>query len=124
MWPPISACAGPVGPSDDPRSAQPLRDLASTTKVGSTGSRSLPCRGPSIPHSISKGNPMGLFSKETPTRVQLRTGKELACLTCGFDRFFQRHAQLNSAVSTFFSLDWLDRTGDCVVYGQCGFVHW
>ena len=34
---------------------------------------------------------MGLFSKETPTRVQLRTGKELACLTCGFDRFFQRH---------------------------------
>src|SRR5687767_13694054 len=40
------------------------------------------CRPQSLPPRDR--NLMGLFSKEKPKRVLLRTGKELACLTCGF----------------------------------------
>lgn len=67
---------------------------------------------------------MGLFSKEEPVHVAVRTGKELTCLVCGFDRFFERHAQLNTAVATFFNFDWANATGDCWVCGQCGYIHW
>jgi hypothetical protein len=64
------------------------------------------------------------FIKETPQRRVLRTGMPLNCLTCGFDQFFERRAQLNTSVATFFGLDWTSPTGECCVCGRCGFIHW
>jgi hypothetical protein len=67
---------------------------------------------------------MGLFSKEEPKHLKLRTGERLDCKVCGFDRFFFRRGQLNTALATFFSLDWVDATAECWVCGRCGYVHW
>ena len=67
---------------------------------------------------------MGLFGKEEPKHVSTRTGAQLACLVCGCDLFFPRKGQLNTAVASFFNLDWTNPTADCVVCGRCGFVHW
>ena len=67
---------------------------------------------------------MGLFAKEEPKQVEVRTGARLACQVCGFDRFFRRRGQLNTAVASFFSLDWTNPEADCLVCGRCGYVHW
>lgn len=67
---------------------------------------------------------MGLFEKEEPKRVVLRTGSDLACLVCGSDKFFKRQAQLNTAMASFLNFDWLNPTGECCVCGRCGYIHW
>ena len=67
---------------------------------------------------------MGLFSKEEPKHVAVRTGDRLACVVCGFDRFFERKGQLNTALASLFSLDWANPTAECIVCGRCGYVHW
>ena len=67
---------------------------------------------------------MGLFLKEKPKRVLLRTQDELTCRVCDFDLFFERQGQLNTAVASFFNLDWTNATADCWVCGRCGYVHW
>jgi hypothetical protein len=36
-------------------------------------------------------------------------GSDFKCLVCGNDHFWMRGAQLNSAVTTFFNLDWTDK---------------
>jgi hypothetical protein len=64
---------------------------------------------------------MGWFSKEVPKRIALRTGNDLACVVCGFGKFFERQAQFRPPL---FSLDWANPTGDCCVCGRCGYVHW
>ncbi len=48
---------------------------------------------------------MGLFGKKEPEQVQV-AGLTLRCEICKHDRFWQRQAQLNTAVATFFSFDW------------------
>jgi hypothetical protein len=65
---------------------------------------------------------LNLFKKE-PQQVDI-LGKSLHCLICQHDQFHRREAQLNSAVSSFFSLDWTDPTALCVVCAQCGHIHW
>jgi len=67
---------------------------------------------------------MGLFEKEQPKRVTIRTGATLVCQVCGCDQFFPRKGQLNTAVMTFLNLDWTNPTADCLVCGRCGYVHW
>jgi hypothetical protein len=67
---------------------------------------------------------MSLFGKEEPKAIVLRTGKQLACVICGFDRFYEREAQLNTPVATFFKFDWANATGECWVCGRCGYIHW
>ena len=67
---------------------------------------------------------MGLFSKEEPKHVSIRTGEKLICQVCGFDLFFMRKGQLNTALASFFNLDWTNPTANCVVCGRCGYVHW
>jgi hypothetical protein len=67
---------------------------------------------------------MGLFSKEEPTQVVVRTGDELTCRVCDFDRFFERKGQINTAVASFFDFDWANPTAECKVCARCGYVHW
>lgn len=66
---------------------------------------------------------MALFSQKTATPAQV-SGIDLRCEICNHDRFFERQAQLNTAVATFFSLDWANRTARCLVCERCGYVHW
>lgn len=67
---------------------------------------------------------MGLFSKEEPKRVTTRNGVVLHCVVCRCDLFFERRGQLNTALASFFNLDWTNATAECWVCGKCGYVHW
>ena len=60
---------------------------------------------------------------EQPTTVEV-LGRPLHCYACEYDRFWQRSAQLNTALSTLFEFDWLDSSATCCVCAQCGHIHW
>jgi len=66
---------------------------------------------------------MGLFGKKKPEEVQV-AGLTLHCEICKHDRFWQREAQLNTAVATFFNFDWANATATCYVCDGCGYIHW
>lgn len=51
-------------------------------------------------------------------------GVGLECHHCGYGRFVQRKAQLNTAFLSFLELEWLNPTGQVFVCGRCGFLHW
>jgi predicted nucleic-acid-binding Zn-ribbon protein len=53
-----------------------------------------------------------------PGKVTLR------CLACGNTEFTSRYAQLNTAVATFFNLDWANRSARCEICTRCGYIHW
>jgi len=56
-----------------------------------------------------------------PTQV---AGFDLHCEICRHDRFFERQGQLNTAVASFFSFDWVDPTARCLICANCGYIHW
>lgn len=61
-------------------------------------------------------------SKE-PQTVEVNN-KQLRCVICSNNLFWSRKAQLNTAVSTFFRLDWTDRSATCFVCSECTYIHW
>ena len=67
---------------------------------------------------------MGLFSKEEPKQIKLRTGAQLYCTVCKFELFFERSAPLHSRGATLFNFAWMSPVCECWVCGRCGFVHW
>lgn len=67
---------------------------------------------------------MGWFGKRQPEGVVLRNGVQLRCEVCKHDLFWQREAQLNTSVATFFNFDWANATATCYVCDGCGYVHW
>ncbi len=66
---------------------------------------------------------MGLFSRERPEPVQLGD-VTLHCEICKGTEFWTRDAQLNTAVASFFSLEWTNPTASCFICSQCGYIHW
>lgn len=51
-------------------------------------------------------------------------GKQLICVHCGGNRFIHREAQLNTAVMTFFDIDWLNKSAEVFVCSACGRLEW
>ncbi len=66
---------------------------------------------------------MGLFGDKESEEVVI-SGRPLRCTICEHQRFWRRKAQLNTAVATFFSFDWLNPSATCVVCERCGHIHW
>jgi len=66
---------------------------------------------------------MGLFGNQEPQKVDLGE-LELHCEICKNNTFWTREAQLNTAVASFFSLDWTNPTATCHVCSTCGYIHW
>jgi len=66
---------------------------------------------------------MGLFGKSEPEAVTV-VGKPLLCEICHHDRFWQRSAQLHTAVASFFDLEWVQPSATCMVCANCGYIHW
>jgi predicted nucleic-acid-binding Zn-ribbon protein len=62
-------------------------------------------------------------SEKEPQTVEIR-GHELSCPVCSNKNFWTREAMLNKAVSTFFNLDWTDRTATCFVCSECTHISW
>ena len=65
---------------------------------------------------------MGLFGQKTPEPVKV-AGLEPRCEICKHDLFWQREAQLNTALATFFNFDWANATAVCFVCDGCGYTH-
>ena len=51
-------------------------------------------------------------------------GKSIACPHCGRDIFKKSEAQLNTALRTFFNLDWLDESATVLLCMECGQIQW
>jgi hypothetical protein len=51
-------------------------------------------------------------------------GKVITCPHCGRDVFEKREAQLNTALRTFFNMDWLDESATVLVCVECGQIQW
>jgi hypothetical protein len=66
---------------------------------------------------------MGIFGKKEPEEVEI-AGRSLKCEMCGGHRFWQREAQLNTAVATFFNFDWANASAVCIVCDSCGYIYW
>ena len=66
---------------------------------------------------------MGLFSEDTPEIVEIM-GKKLVCPICSNTQFWQRSAQLNTAVASFFNLDWANRSATCFVCSNYTHISW
>ena len=66
---------------------------------------------------------MALFGKKKPESLDVM-GRPFSCRACQNDKFWRRTAQLNTAVATFFNLDWANRSAACFVCSECGYVHW
>ena len=66
---------------------------------------------------------MGLFGQKEPAEVEIH-GKLLRCEICGHDAFWRREALLNTAVATFFDVEWANPSATCFVCDGCGYIHW
>lgn len=66
---------------------------------------------------------MKLFKKKEPQTVEVK-GKELICPICSNNHFWTREAQMNTAVATFFNLDWTNRSATCFVCSECTYIFW
>lgn len=66
---------------------------------------------------------MGLFNQREPQPVQI-LGNGMQCEICKHERFYQREGKIQTTGLTFFDLDWLNASANCVVCARCGYVHW
>jgi hypothetical protein len=66
---------------------------------------------------------MGLFIKSDPQTIEVK-GNELICPICRNKYFWTRKAQLNTAVASFFNLDWANRSATCFVCSECTHISW
>lgn len=48
----------------------------------------------------------------------------LICPVCSNNLFYSRQAQLNTAVATFFNLDWANKSATCFVCAECTHISW
>lgn len=62
-------------------------------------------------------------SSQKPTTIEVK-GHPLVCPVCAGNLFWQRQAQLNTAVASFFSFDWANRSARCFVCANCTYIFW
>lgn len=63
------------------------------------------------------------FKNKAPETVEVK-GHELKCPVCSNNEFWKGSAQLNSAVMTFFNLDWADKSATYFVCSECTHLSW
>ena len=51
-------------------------------------------------------------------------GKPFLCPVCQNDHFYRRKAQLNTALASFFNVDWANRSATCLTCPLCGHISW
>jgi hypothetical protein len=64
-----------------------------------------------------------MASQEEPQPIEVN-GRALRCIICSHNLFWVRNALLNKATSTFFNLDWADKSATCFVCAECTYIHW
>lgn len=66
---------------------------------------------------------MGLFSsKSAPTFTAVAANRQVVCLHCRDQEFWQRRAKLNSAAAEFFDLGWASEESLVLTCSNCGYM--
>jgi hypothetical protein len=66
---------------------------------------------------------MNLLKKAEPQTIEVK-GHVLKCPVCNNEFFWRRGAFLNTAIATFFKLDWISRNATCFVCSECTHISW
>jgi hypothetical protein len=66
---------------------------------------------------------MSIFENKEPESASVM-GQTLECAVCQHTKFWQRHAQLHSAIATFFNVEWANPTARCYICASCGYIYW
>jgi hypothetical protein len=66
---------------------------------------------------------MSLFEKQEPQTIEVK-GHTLRCPVCSNTHFWTKQAQLNTAMATFFNLDWANKSATCFVCSECTHISW
>jgi len=66
---------------------------------------------------------MKLTNRKEPQTIEVK-GHQLVCPVCANKYFWIRRAQLNKSLTTFFKLDWVDRSATCFVCSDCTHISW
>jgi predicted nucleic-acid-binding Zn-ribbon protein len=66
---------------------------------------------------------MEKLKKSDPQSVNIK-GHELKCPVCSNTSFWTKRVQLNTAVATFFKLDWANRSAACYICSECTHISW
>lgn len=48
----------------------------------------------------------------------------IKCIVCGHDKLYSRTILLSTAKKTFFGVDWVNPSANCLICGRCGFIMW
>ncbi|MEW6195332.1 MAG: DNA-binding protein [Bacteroidota bacterium] len=51
-------------------------------------------------------------------------GKKIICQTCGNDTFHYRDAILDTAVASFFGMEWANKRAALLICTKCGKIEW
>ena len=65
---------------------------------------------------------MGLFERG-PVLATLHR-MPFVCTVCKHHQFDHNRFKLNTGIAEFFDFAWANRSADCLVCEQCGYVHW
>lgn len=67
---------------------------------------------------------MSLFTNdESPATIEI-AGRQLTCPVCSGQQFWKKQAQLNTALASFFDLDWANHTATCLICEGCSHISW
>ena len=67
---------------------------------------------------------MSLFGNDEPSATIEIAGRPLTCPICSGQQFWKKQAQLNTAMATFFNLDWANHTATCLICEGCSHILW
>lgn len=67
---------------------------------------------------------MGIFSRKKEPVTFFVKDIQIICPVCKNEYFTQRTAQLNTALASFFRLDWTNKTARCLVCSNCTHILW
>lgn len=67
---------------------------------------------------------MSLFGSEESSETFEIAGQQLTCPICNSRQFWKKQAQLNTAMATFFNLDWANHTATCLICEGCSHILW
>jgi len=67
---------------------------------------------------------MSLFENDESSNTIEVAGHPLTCPICSGHQFWRKQAQLNTAVASFFNLDWANHTATCLICENCSHILW
>jgi predicted nucleic-acid-binding Zn-ribbon protein len=50
-------------------------------------------------------------------------GKDLRCLFCGEDEFYEYEVKMNKSVLVFLDIEWMGKAGRAYICSNCGYKH-